>query len=135
MNIDSIYGSTGTSLLESLYAQSSKASSEEKGDGVTFFGMDSVSISEEAKEKVAAMAAAKSEDENVQSENDAETDAATGGSGGRSGDSTSKLQSLKGKLSSLQSSLWQANDFDAAGINAQISQIMGEIAALEAEGA
>ncbi|MDR1488973.1 MAG: hypothetical protein LBS65_00570, partial [Desulfovibrio sp.] len=69
MDISNIYGSTGTALLESLYAQNSKTSSEKKNDDVSFFGMDSVSISEEAREMLAAMIATQPEEENVQSEN------------------------------------------------------------------
>jgi hypothetical protein len=99
--------------------------------------MDSVSISEEAREMLAAMIATQPEEENVQSENDAGAGAAFADSAGGAspGDSTSKLQSLKAKLGALLSALGQASSLDAANINAQISQIMSEVAALEAEGA
>jgi hypothetical protein len=133
MDINSIYGSTGASLIESIYGQNSKSSSEESKKSVSFFGADSVTISDEAMEKLTAMTVEKSKEENAQSENESGADAASGG--GSSGGNDSKIQSLKAKLASLQTALGQASGSEVSGISAQIGQLMGEIAALEAESA
>ncbi|MDR2744097.1 MAG: hypothetical protein LBB66_02700 [Desulfovibrio sp.] len=43
------------------------------------------------------------------------------------------MQSLKSKLSQLQAMLGQTTDEEAAGINAQISEVMSELAALQSQ--
>ncbi|MDL2315563.1 hypothetical protein LJC59_00575 [Desulfovibrio sp. OttesenSCG-928-A18] len=135
MDINNVYGSTGASLVESLYGQSSKKSQEENKGGVLFFGADSVTISDEAKAKLASMDAQKSKDAQQENADEAGTGAASGGGGGggSSSENDSKIQSLKARLVSLQSSLSSASASEVAGISAQIAQVMGEIAALEAE--
>jgi hypothetical protein len=134
MDISSIYESAGTTLFELIYGDKSKdASTEEVSDGVSSQGADTVSISPEAREKLAGMVGVRSE-EDAQGQTDAETGSASGG-GSSDGESGSKLESLKGKLNSLQAALGRAVDPEAAAITAQIAQVMTEIAALESEAA
>lgn len=138
MDISNIYGSSGASLVESLYGDKTKNASDENSASVFSWGADSVSISAKAWEKLAAMSGESSGEEESQTQTDEEsgTSAASGGGGGGGGssnDSTSKIESLKGKLASLQASLGQASGSEAASLSAQIGQIMAEIAALESE--
>lgn len=130
MDISSINGTNSASLVESLYGESAKAKQQEEEGNASPWGMDSIFISTAAREKMAAETTALPEESDGQGQT-----GAGGAGGGSSNNNDSKLQSLKSKLSSLQSSLSQANGSDASSISAQISQLMGEIAALESGGA
>lgn len=138
MDINSVYGSTVGPLAESLYSQQSKTTTEENKNTTSVFGVDSVTISHEAMEKLAARTEGQTQEENAQGQDGKEAAAGAasgGGGGGAANDNDSKLQGLKAKLASLQSSLGSASGSEASAISAQIGQITAEIAALEAEAA
>ncbi|MDR2124574.1 MAG: hypothetical protein LBP38_06315 [Desulfovibrio sp.] len=147
MDINSIYSSTGVLFAESVYGEntvrkSDDASTKESGRTVSSWGEDVVTISEQAREKLAAQGSAEKE-EDAQAEENAGDQADTGsgsvsgggGDGGSSSDSTAKLESLKAKLSALQTSLSHASGPDVTSVNALISQVMAEIAALQSKAA
>lgn len=136
MDINSTYGASGASLVESLYGgTSNKTESQEENNRVSSWGADSVSISPAAKERFAeSLNLAGQNEENSGQEQNGEgtgTAAGSGGGGGSSNSNDAKIQSLKSKLSALQGSMGRAGDSEAASISAQISQVMSEISALE----
>lgn len=140
MDISNVYGSSGALLVESLYGDKTQSASDENSASVFPWGADSVSISAEAWEKLAAMSddSAGEEESQSQTDEDSGTVAASGsggGGGGASSDSASKIESLRSRLASLQTSLGQASGSEAASLSAQIGQVMAEIAALESEAA
>lgn len=136
MDISNVYGSSGALLVESLYGDKTQSASDENNGSVFSWGADSVSISAEAREKLAATSgdSAGEEESQSQTDEDSGTVAASGGEGSSS-DSASKIESLRSRLASLQTSLGQASGSEAASLSAQIGQVMAEIAALESEAA
>lgn len=137
MDINSIYSSTGVAFVESVPTEKNKSDSQEENSGaVSSWGADSVSISSEAREILAAVNSPESEG-GAQNQSGTGSEAASGsaGGGGASSESDSKVESLKARLASLQASLGQSNGADATVINAQIAQVMAEIAAMETEAA
>jgi hypothetical protein len=140
MDINSIYSSTGALFAESIYGENSRNvsgdASEKEGSGkVSLWSEDVVSISQAAREKLAAQSNAETEEdaqteENAQGQTDTGSGSVAGG-GGSSSESDAKLESLKAKLGTLQTSLSRAAGSEAASIHALISQVMAEIAALE----
>lgn len=140
MDISNVYGSSGALLVESLYGDKTQSASDENNGSVFSWGADSVSISAEAREKLAATSGGTAGEEESQSQTDEGSGkaAASGGGGsggGASSDSASKIESLRSRLASLQTSLGQASGSEAASLSAQIGQVMAEIAALESEAA
>jgi hypothetical protein len=142
MDINSIYSSTGVLFAESIYGETSRnvsrdASTKENSGKVSSWGEDVVSISQEAREKLAAQGNVETE-EDAQTGEDTQGQSGTGGGsvsgsggGGSSSESDAKLESLKAKLGALQASLSRASGSEVVAVNALISQVMAEIAALE----
>jgi hypothetical protein len=142
MNINSIYSSTGVLSAESIYGEnlrnvSRDASTKENSGKVSFWGEDVVSISQAAREKLAAQGDVETEEdaqtgEDARSQSDAGGGSVSGsGGGGSSSESDAKLESLKTKLGALQASLNRASGSEVVAVSALVSQVIAEIAALE----
>ena len=150
MNIEDILSTEQSEYISSLTRKNNTEKDEESsGSSLPIsWGADTVSISKEAR---AAQQSASTADQN-EGESEEEGDAASAfgaymakSRGAASSDSTDKLEALQSKLQQLQAKKSQilsaggvsdeAKEAQASGIDAQINQVMSEIAELQAQAA
>lgn len=152
MNIQDILSSEQSEYISSLTRKNNTEKDEESsGSSLPIsWGSDTVSISKEAR---AAQQSASTSDQNEEAESEEEEGDAAGAfgaymaksRGAASSDSTDKLEALQSKLQQLQAKKSQVLSADgvsegaktaqASGIDAQINQIMSEIAEMQAQAA
>ena len=151
MYIEDILSTEQSEYISSLTRKNGTEKDEESGGSSlpVSWGSDTVSISKEAR---AAQQSSSTADQNEDAESEEEGDAASAfgaymakSRGATSSDSTDKLEALQSKLQQLQAKKSQilsaggvsdeAKEAQASGIDAQINQVMSEIAELQAQAA